>query len=76
MKKKSLSPCMEGTVNKIKKLLSKSKGIVLDDNLLESLEELCEDLGSQLNNEKVGTGSLSVISKENEESKILEDQIQ
>jgi hypothetical protein len=76
MKKKPLSPHMEETVNKIKKLLSKSKGMVLDDKLLGSLEEMCEDLGSQLKNGKVGTGNLSVKNEENEESKILEEQIQ
>jgi len=78
MKKKPLSPHMhiEETVNKIKKLLSKSKGMVLDDNLFGSLEEMCDDLGSQLKNGKVGTENLSVKNEENEDSKILEEQIQ
>ena len=78
MKKKPLSPHIhiEETVNKIKKLLSKSKGMVLDDNLFGSLEEMCDDLGSQLKNGKVGTENLSVKNEENEDSKILEEQIQ
>jgi len=45
MKKKPVVPHMEKTVNKIRKLLNKSKGMVLDDKLLGSLEEMCEDLG-------------------------------
>ena len=66
----------EETVNKIKKLLSKSKGMKLDDDLLGSLEGMCEDLGTQLENGVVGTGNISVKNEENEESKILEEQIQ
>ncbi len=76
MNKKLLSPYPEETVNKIKTLLSKSKGMVLDDNLLGSLEEMCEDLGIQLKNGEAGIGNLSVKKEENEESKMLEEQIQ
>ena len=78
MKKKPSSPHIhiEETVNKIKMLLSKSKGMVLDDNLFGSLEEMCDDLGSQLKNGKVVTENLSVENEENEDSKILEEQIQ
>lgn len=76
MKKKPLSLSTEETVNKIKKLLSSSKGMVLDDNLLGSLEGMCEDLGTQLKNGAVGAGNLSEKNEENEESKILEEQIQ
>ena len=67
---------MEKTVNKIRKLLKKSKGMVLDDKLLGSLEEMCEDLGAQLKKREVEAGNLSVKNEENEESKILEEQIQ
>mgnify|MGYP003965468637 FL=1 len=67
---------MEKTVNKIRKLLNKSKGMVLDDKLLGSLEEMCEDLGAQLKKREVEAGNLSVKNEENEESKILEEQIQ
>ena len=59
MKKKPLSSCPEEAVNKIKELLRKSKDMVLDDNLLGSLEGMCEDLGSHLKNEKIGTAKLS-----------------
>ncbi|MCP4254925.1 MAG: GAF domain-containing protein [Candidatus Scalindua sp.] len=76
MKKKPQSPCPEETVNKIKKLLSESKGMMLDDDLLGSLEGMCEDLGGQLENGVVETGNISVKNEENEESKILEKQIQ
>ena len=78
MKNKPLSPHIhiEETVNKIKKLLNKSKGMVLDGSLFESLEEMCDDLGSQLKNGKIGTENLSVKNEENEDSKILEEQIQ
>ena len=76
MKKKPLSSSQVGTLKKIKKMLSKSKGKVLDDNLLGSLEEMCEDLGSQLKKGEVVAGNLSVKNEENEESKILEEQIQ
>ena len=67
---------MEKTVNKIRKLLNKSKGMVLDDKLLGSLEEMCEDLGAQLKKREVEAVNLSVKNEENEESKILEEQIQ
>ena len=76
MKKKPVVPHMEKTVNKIRKLLNKSKGMVLDDKLLGSLEEMCEDLGAQLKKREVEAGNLSVKNEENEESKILEEQIQ
>ena len=76
MKKKPLSSNQVGTLNKIKKLLSKSKGKVLDDDLLGSLKEMCADLGSQLKKGEVGTKDLSVKKGEKEESKILEEQIQ
>ena len=76
MKKRPVVPHMEKTVNKIRKLLNKSKGMVLDDKLLGSLEEMCEDLGSQLKKREVEAGNLSVKNEENEESKILEEQIQ
>ncbi|MGR3293509.1 MAG: ATP-binding protein [Candidatus Scalindua sp.] len=76
MNKKPSSSYPEGVLNKIIKLLNKSKGAVLDDHLLGSLEEMCEDLGSQLKNGNVGTGNLSVQNGDNEESKILEEQIQ
>ena len=76
MKKKPLTPCLEETVSKIKELLGKSKGMVLDDNLSGSLEEMCKDLGTQLKNGEVRTGNLSVKDEENKESKILEEQIQ
>ena len=78
MKNKPLSPHIhiEETVNKIKKLLNKSKGMVLDGSLFGSLEEMCDDLGSQLKNGKIGTENLSVKNEENEDSKILEEQIQ
>jgi signal transduction histidine kinase/PAS domain-containing protein len=76
MKKKLLSSYPEEAVNKIKELLRKSKDMVLDDNLLGSLEEMCADLGSQLKKGEVVAGNLSVKNEENEESKILEDQIQ
>ena len=76
MKKKPLSSNQVGTLNKIKKLLSKSRGKVLDDKLLGSLEGMCADLGSQLKKGEVGTKNLSVKKGEKEESKILEEQIQ
>ena len=76
MKKKPVVPHMEKTVNKIKELLNQSKGMVLDDKLLGSLEEMCEDLGAQLKKREVEAGNLSVKNEENEESKILEEQIQ
>ncbi len=76
MKKKPLSSNRTGTLDKIKKLLSKSRGKVLDDKLLGSLKEMCEDLGSQLKKGEVGTKNLSVKKEEKEESKILEEQIQ
>ncbi len=76
MKKKPLSSNQVGTLNKIKKLLNKSRGKVLDDNLLGSLEGMCADLGSQLKKGEVGTKKLSVKKEEKEESKILEEQIQ
>ena len=76
MKKKPLSSNQVGTLNKIKKLLSKSRGKVLDDKLLGSLEGMCADLGSQLKKGEVGTKNLSVKKEEKEESKILEEQIQ
>ena len=76
MKKKPVVPHMEKTVNKIRKLLNKSKGMVLDDKLLGSLEEMCEDLGAQLKKREVEAVNLSVKNEENEESKILEEQIQ
>jgi signal transduction histidine kinase/PAS domain-containing protein len=76
MKKKPLSSSQVGTLKKIKKMLSESKGKVLDDNLLGSLEEMCEDLGSQLKKGEVVAGNLSVKNEENEESKMLEEQIQ
>ena len=76
MKKKPVVPHMEKTVNKIKELLNQSKGMVLDDKLLGSLEEMCEDLGAQLKKREVEAVNLSVKNEENEESKILEEQIQ
>ena len=56
MKKKPLSSYPEEAVNRIRELLCKSKGMVLDDNLLGSLEDMCEELGSQLKNGDGGTG--------------------
>ncbi|GAX60528.1 two-component sensor kinase [Candidatus Scalindua japonica] len=76
MKKKLLFSGPGETVNKIKKLLNESKDMVLDNDLLGSFEEMCENLESQLKNAKVETANLSVKNKENKESKILEKQIQ
>jgi len=69
MKKKPVVPHMEKTVNKIKELLNQSKGMVLDDKLLGSLEEMCEDLGAQLKKREVEAGNLSVKNEENENQK-------
>ena len=76
MNKKPLSPYPEETVNKIKKLLNKSKGMMLDDNLLGTLEGMCETLDSQLKSGNIETANPSEKNEENEESKILVEQIQ
>ncbi len=76
MKKTLLSSYPEVAVNKIKELLCKSKDRILDENLLGSLEGMCEDLGSHLKNEKIGTGDFPTINEQDEKSAILEEKIQ
>ncbi len=76
MKKKPLFSYPEEAVSKIKELLRKSKDMVIDDNLLGTLEGMCDDLGFHLNKVEIGTGNFPVKNEENEESKILEEQIQ
>ena len=76
MKKKSCSHYPEETVNKIRKLLDTSKGMMLDDNLLGSLEGMCEDLAAQLKNDRGETSKLSIENEKKKEAEILEEQIQ
>ncbi len=76
MSKKQLSPLPAGTLKKIRKLLKKSKGAVLDDKLLGSLEGMCENMESQLKAGNIEAATLSVENEKKEESKILEEQIQ
>ena len=63
-------------IDKIKKVLNKSKGMVLDENLLNTVENICQGVESNLKMKKPGTAKLSNNSVKKDESKKLEEQIQ
>jgi len=63
-------------IAKIRKVLNKSKGMVLDENLLNTVENICQGVESNLKKKKSGTATLSKKSIKEDESKTLEEQIQ
>ena len=63
-------------IGKIRKVLNKSKGMVLDEDLLNNVENICQGVESNLKKKKSRTVELSKKSVKEDESKKLEEQIQ
>jgi signal transduction histidine kinase/PAS domain-containing protein len=76
MNKKLLTSYPEEAINKIKELLNKSKDMILDENLLNTVENICQGVESNLKKEKPEPAKSLKKSNEDNESKKLEEQIQ
>ena len=63
-------------IGKIRKVLNKSRGMVLDENLLNTVEDICQGVEINLKKKKFITAKLSKNSVNKDESKKLEEQIQ
>ena len=76
MSKRQTTYYPKEAIGKIRKVLNKSKGMVLDENLLNTVENICQGVESNLKKKKSGTATLSKKSIKEDESKTLEEQIQ
>jgi len=76
MSKKQLTNCPEENINKVRQFLNKSKGMVLDDSLLRTVENMFQDVESQLKYINAEIANLSTEKKDGNGSKELKEQIQ
>ena len=76
MSKRQTTYYPKEAIGRIRKVLNKSKGMVLDDNLLNTVENICQGVDTNLKRKKTGTAKLSRKSVTEDESKTLEEQIQ
>ena len=73
MSKRQTTYYPKEAIGKIRKVLNKSKGMVLDENLLNTVENICQGVESNLKKKKSGTATLSKKSIKEDESKTLEE---